>query len=186
MLGCHLVSAKGDVVTAGRIVETEAYHGPDDLASHAASRRTGRVEAMYGDVGLAYVYRSYGMHVMLNVVAHEPGGIGAILIRALEPFTGLDAMRERRGVAEARLFCAGPGRLCQALGIEMEDHGRDLCTDPLLCIRTGGAMPQVLVSGRIGVSRGDQDLWRYFEAESRYVSAHRRGVPYDLDTDQTG
>ena len=71
LLGCHLVSAKGDMITAGRIVETEAYHGPDDLASHSASRRTGRVQAMHKEVGLAYVYRSYGMHVMLNVVAHK-------------------------------------------------------------------------------------------------------------------
>ena len=177
LLGCVLVSELGEGRTSGRIVETEGYLGPDDPASHAARLRTGRVAAMWGAPGIAYVYRSYGLHAMLNVVCEPEGQTGAVLIRAVEPVEGVPLMRARRGVEGERLLCAGPGRLCRALGIGLEDHGRDLVTDAGLWIEMGEAPVGVSVGSRIGISRGVEHPWRFFETGSRFVSGHRRGEP---------
>ena len=176
LLGCILHSRLGGAATSGRIVETEAYLGPDDLASHTATRKTGNVTAMSGPPGIAYVYRSYGIHAMLNVVAKQDGQTGAVLIRALEPLTGQELMRHRRGVDPERLLCAGPGRLCQALGITLAYHGTDLLTSNRLWLTTGHPPPSISVSGRIGITRGTEHPWRFFETGSRFVSAHRRGA----------
>ena len=175
LLGCVLVAEGAEGRASGRIVETEGYLGPDDPASHAARLRTGRVEAMWGAPGIAYVYRSYGLHAMLNVVTEPAGMTGAVLIRALEPVDGIELMRRRRGVEAVRLLCAGPGRLCQALGIGLADHGLDLVTSGRLWIERGVAPATVSAGGRIGVSRGGEEPWRFFETGSRFVSAHRRG-----------
>src|ERR671912_2816909 len=102
LLGQILVSETPQGRSAGRIVETEAYLGADDPASHAARLRTGRVEAMWGEPGIPYDYRSYGIHVMLNLVTEPPGATGAVLIRALEPGIGIDLMRVRRGLDDER------------------------------------------------------------------------------------
>jgi len=179
LIGCILRSEKGHGSTEGRIVETEAYMGKEDLASHAARLRTGRVVSLVGPVGVTYVYRSYGIHAMLNAIAHGPGGTGAVLIRALQPLTGVEHMRARRGGVPDRLLCAGPGRLCQAMGITLDDHDVDLTQrGPLLVYQSvGGAPPEIDVSGRIGISRAVDVPWRYFEARNVYVSAHRRGTP---------
>ena len=177
LVGCVLVSDLPEGRTSGRIVETEGYLGPDDPASHAARLRTGRVAATWGPPGIAYVYRSYGLHAMLNVVAEPDGVTGAVLIRAVEPLTGIDLMRRRRGVEPARLLSAGPGRLCQALGVTLHDHGLDLVTSDRLWIAPGALPPSVSSGGRIGVSGGADLPWRFFETGSRYVSAHRRGEP---------
>ena len=177
LLGCVLVSELGEGRTSGRIVETEGYLGPDDPASHAARLRRGGVTAMWGAPGIAYVYRSYGVHAMLNVVCEPEGETGAVLIRAVEPVEGIPLMRARRGVESERLLCAGPGRLCRALGIGLGDHGRDLVTDAGLWIESGDGPVGVSVGGRIGISRGMEHPWRFFETGSRYVSAHRRGAP---------
>src|SRR5688500_19338172 len=115
LLGQVVVSTSPPGRTAGRIVETEAYLGADDPASHAARLRTGRVEVMWGEPGIAYVYRSYGIHAMLNIVTEPLGTTGAVLIRALEPMIGVDLMRVRRCLDGERLLCSGPGKLCQAL-----------------------------------------------------------------------
>ena len=175
LLGCVLVSDRPEGRVSGRIVETEGYLGPDDPASHAAKRRTGRVAAMWGPPGIAYVYRSYGLHAMLNVVTEPEGATGAVLIRALEPVAGVDLMRRRRGVAETRLLCAGPGRLCQALGIGLDDHGTDLVATGWLWIAPGAPAAAVSAGARIGITRGTDVPWRFFETGSPYVSAHRRG-----------
>ena len=177
LLGCVLVSERPEGWVSGRIVETEGYLGPDDPASHAAKRRTGRVAAMWGPPGIAYVYRSYGLHAMLNVVTEPEGATGAVLIRALEPVVGLDLMRRRRGVAAERLLCAGPGRLCQALGIGLDDHGTDLVTSRWLWIAPSAPPAVVSAGARIGITRGTEVPWRYFETDSPYVSAHRREEP---------
>jgi DNA-3-methyladenine glycosylase len=177
LLGCVLVSDQPDGQTGGRIVETEGYLGPDDPASHAARLRTGGVVAMSGPPGIAYVYRSYGIHAMLNVVAEPTGSTGAVLIRALEPLTGLALMRRRRGLEPVRLLCSGPGRLCQALGITLADHGTDLVTSDRLWLTAGSVPPAISAGGRIGISRGTEHPWRYFETGSRFVSAHHRGHP---------
>jgi DNA-3-methyladenine glycosylase len=155
-------------------VEVEGYLDETDLASHAGKLKRGRA-AMVGQAGLAYVYRSMGIHVMLNVVTEEEGTAGAVLIRALEQATGVEEMRRRRGVEDVRLLCSGPGRLCQALGVTLEEHGVDLTVPGRLWIEAGDAPGSVMVSGRIGISKAVEEPWRFFEAGSRFVSVHRRG-----------
>lgn len=180
LLGQIVVSSRLEGVTAGRIVETEAYLGPDDPASHAARLKKGRVEVMWGEPGIAYVYRSYGIHAMLNVVAERAGATGAVLIRALEPVRGIALMRERRGVDAERLLCSGPGKLCQALAIGLDTHGTDLVTSEELWIARGDCATgiSILTSGRIGISRGQEHPWRYWITGNQHVSAHRRGTPF--------
>lgn len=177
LLGQVVVSETPPGRAAGRIVETEAYLGADDPASHAARLRTGRVEVMWGEPGIAYVYRSYGVHAMLNVVAEREGETGAVLVRALEPIAGVDFMRIRRGVADERLLCSGPGKLCQALGIGLDMHGTDLVASDTLWISPGDPARDVSTSGRIGISRGMEHPWRFWISGNPHVSAHRRALP---------
>ena len=121
LLGCVLVSRRGRTVTAGRIVETEAYLGPEDAASHAAFR-PGAHALLYGDGGFAYVFPAYGMHVCLNAVARGPGEPGCVLLRALEPLSGLTAMARRRGVPfHSPRLASGPGNLARALAVTLVD-----------------------------------------------------------------
>jgi DNA-3-methyladenine glycosylase len=135
---------------------------------------------MWGEPGVAYVYRSYGIHAMLNVVAKETDETGAVLIRALEPVAGLDLMRQRRGVDDERLLCSGPGKLCQALGIGLDWHGADLVTGDRLWIAPGPLVSDITVSSRIGISRGLEHQWRFWETGNPHVSAHRRGIPLTI------
>jgi DNA-3-methyladenine glycosylase len=176
LLGQVIVSVTPQGITSGRIVETEAYHGADDPASHAARLKTGRVEVMRGAPGVAYIYRSYGIHAMLNVVAKPAGETGAVLIRALEPLAGIALMRERRGVLEERLLCSGPGKLCQALWIPLDLHGLDLVRSDRLWIARGEPVDAISTSGRIGISRGQHEHWRFWVSGNSHVSAHRREV----------
>ena len=162
----------------GRIVETEAYLGPADPASHAFKRTTGLVTVMSSEAGIAYVYRSYGMHAMLNVVAKPAGETGAVLIRALEPIEGLDVMRARRGQEEVRALCSGPGKLCQAMGITLDDHGLDLLTDEHVWLAEGSPVAAVCHGPRIGITRAVDWPLRFWEAGSPFVSAHRKGAPF--------
>jgi DNA-3-methyladenine glycosylase len=176
LLGCVVWTSKQDGETNGRIVEVEGYLDASDLASHAARLRHGRVLSMSGPPGIAYVYRSMGIHAMLNVVTEPEGCTGAVLIRALEPLSGLELMRARRGVNDVRLLCSGPGRLCQALGIGLDDHGTDLTASDRIWIVAGSGVGSVSVSGRIGISRAVVEPWRFFETGNRFVSVHRRGT----------
>jgi DNA-3-methyladenine glycosylase len=176
LLGCIVVAIGPDGETSGRIVEVEGYLDASDLASHAARLKRGRALVMSGPPGIAYVYRSMGLHAMLNVVTEPPGCTGAVLIRALEPLTGIDLMRARRGSDDVRLLCSGPGRLCQALGISLDDHGTDLSTSDRLWFAGGGGVNSVSVSSRIGISRATDVEWRFFVTGSRFVSAHRNGT----------
>jgi DNA-3-methyladenine glycosylase len=181
LLGAELHSRLPEGETTGRIVETEAYLGADDLASHAARLKQGRVRSMYGMPGIAYVYRSYGMHAMLNVVTEGNGTAGAVLIRALEPLSGLQLMAARRGTANERLLCSGPGRLCQAMGVRLDRHGTDLTESDELFIVAGERPPSISASGRIGISRAREAPWRLFVTDSPFVSAHRRGETVSQD-----
>ncbi len=174
LIGTVLRVQRDGADVSGRIVEVEAYAGPLDLASHSA-RMQAALRLLSADPGNLYVYRSYGIHTMLNVVAHEPGDTGGILVRALEPLTGLDAMQERRG-GPGKHLAKGPGVLTQALGVRLADVGIDLKTSDEISLYHGDALRPVLASARIGISRGLSASWRFFDAESRDVSAHRRGM----------
>ena len=141
----------------GLIVETEAYdHG--DPASHSFAGPTSRNAAMFGPAGHAYIYRSYGLHYCLNVVAgREPGS--AVLIRALEPTAGLEAMVGRRGLSEPRLLCSGPGRLTQALALSLAENGLPLDAPPFRLEARASICP-LIVGPRIGITRGTATPWR--------------------------
>jgi DNA-3-methyladenine glycosylase len=161
LIGCTLlVDGIG-----GLIVETEAYDQADP-ASHSFAGPTRRNASMFGTPGRAYVYRSYGLHWCFNIVC-LPGS--AVLLRALEPTAGLDVMRGRRSGGADRLLCAGPGRLCQALGITGALDGLPLNAPPFeMGPRT--AATEVVVDRRIGITRGMETPWRFLAAGSRFVS----------------
>ncbi len=170
LLGQRLVRVIGGQRLSGLIVETEAYGGPDDAASHAW-RRTPRSAIMYGPPGYAYIYFIYGMHFCLNAVTEDDGRPGAVLIRAVLPEEGIEGMRALRPGVPDRRLADGPGKVCRALGITAALNGADLTTSPELCIETGRAIPDeaVVITPRVGV-RGDQDAlmrpWRFLWHEA--------------------
>jgi DNA-3-methyladenine glycosylase len=172
LLGRLLVSTVDGRRCVARIVETEAYVGPHDPASHAAGgRRTPRNEVMYGAPGLAYVYFTYGMHWCFNVVTDRTGFPGAVLIRAAEPLEGLAVMRRRRGAQADRLLAAGPARLAQALGIARAHNGHALNGAPLW-IAAGEPVParRRVASGRVGIRVATDWPLRFHERGSPFVS----------------
>ena len=152
----------------GAIVEVEAYDH-EDPAAHGYRGRTERNASMFGPPGRAYVYRSYGIHWCLNFVCEPAGVASAVLIRALEPLAGLEAMRERRGLDSPRLLCAGPGRLCQALGLTGAHDGLPL-DEPPFDLRPRVGKVRVLSGPRIGITKAAERPWRYGVAESAFLS----------------
>jgi DNA-3-methyladenine glycosylase len=152
----------------GEIVEVEAYDEKDP-ASHGFRGRTVRNAAMFGPPGHAYVYRSYGIHWCLNFVCNESGRAEAVLIRALQPLHGLDAMRVRRSLEAERSLCSGPGRLCQALGLTGEQNGLPLDAPPFELLARE-RVPDIATGPRVGITRAAERPWRYALAGSRYVS----------------
>ncbi len=168
MVGCVLRHG----ATAGRIVETEAYHETEP-ACHAHTGLTARTRVLFGPPGRAYVYRSYGVHALLNAVTEANGVGAAVLIRALEPLTGLDVMRERRGLERERDLCSGPGKLTQALGIGLGLDGSAL-DGPIEVLPPDGVSAPTVVSGtRIGITRAVELPWRFCDASSSCVSSPR-------------
>jgi len=152
----------------GTIVEVEAYDH-EDPAAHGFGGRTARNASMFGPAGHAYVYRSYGIHWCLNFVCEGEGVASAVLIRALEPTAGIAAMQKRRGMADARLLCAGPGRLCEALGVTRAHDGLALDRRPFRLVARAGAAP-LAIGRRIGITKAVDKPWRYGLAGSRFVS----------------
>jgi DNA-3-methyladenine glycosylase len=183
LLGCMLWVERNGKCVAGKIVETEAYLDAEDLASHAAWSRRGR-ETMTREPGRVYMYRAYGIHMMFNIVARLPESVGAVLVRALEPVVGIDLMLERRGVSDPRQIASGPGKLCQAFGLTLEDHLVDLVTDKTIWIEPGPAPDSILQSARIGITRSAGLPLRFFDGHSRCVSAHRRGIVWTGNSGQ--
>jgi DNA-3-methyladenine glycosylase len=176
LLGQRLVHRVDGERLSGRIVETEAYVGEADEASHASCGPTARNAAMYGPPGHAYVYLIYGIHHCLNTVTVREGFPAAVLIRALEPLEGLDRMRALRGGRPDRELTDGPGKLCQALEIDLDLNGADLCVrDADLFLEAGERVDDdaIRAGPRIGV-RGDETAltapWRFYVAENPYVS----------------
>jgi DNA-3-methyladenine glycosylase len=179
LIGKVLVHLSPEGLVAGRIVETEAYRGPLDLAAHSArGRRTKRTEAMFGPPGRAYMFMLYGSSWAFNVTAGLPGEPHAVLVRALEPVAGLDLMTKRRGVApHRRELTNGPGKLCGALGLHRAHYGADL-TSGALWIAEGDRRAPVSRSARINVDYAGvwaERPWRFFERGNRYVSVAPRG-----------
>lgn len=181
LLGCTLWAESGATVCAGRIVEVEAYLDEHDPASHAGRGPTPRSAIMFGPPGVAYVYLIYGMHHCLNAVTEAEGRAGAVLIRALEPLVGRDAMRDRAGGGGAATsLCAGPGRLCRALGIDRRWNGLPL-TGHLrkgpnnsgsgrVWIAAGRPPTRITRGPRIGIRRAADRPLRFCDAESRCLS----------------
>jgi DNA-3-methyladenine glycosylase len=167
LVGCVLRHGE----TAGAIVETEAYH-QSEPACHAYVGLTDRTDILFGPPARAYVYRSYGIHALVNAVC-EPEGVGAaVLIRALEPLDGLDVMRARRGLERPEELCSGPGKLTQALDIELDLNGSDLLGGSIAIEppRPGWEAPELLAGPRIGITKAAELAWRFCAAGSRSVS----------------
>lgn len=169
LIGCVVVHGE----CSGVIVETEAYHDTEP-ACHAFVGLTPRTQTLFGPPGRAYVYLSYGVHALLNAVS-EPEGVGAaVLIRALEPLTGIELMAQRRGMDPSRLraLCSGPGKLSQALGLTLADNGSDLARGPVMISGRPARFsdPEVQRDRRIGITRAVDLPWRFCLAGSRYLS----------------
>jgi DNA-3-methyladenine glycosylase len=167
LIGCVL--RHGDC--AGVIVEAEAYH-QSEPGSHAFIGVRPRTRTLFGRPGLAYVYRSYGIHACINAVA-EPEGVGAaVLIRALEPIDGVDLMRTRRGLERPESLCSGPGKLTQALGIELDQDGVDLAAGPITISEPlpGWSEPEIVAGTRIGLTKAAELPWRFCARGSRFLS----------------
>lgn len=174
LLGKVLVRQVRGRRVAGRIVETEAYRGPTDVASHAQRGPKSKAAPMFGEPGFAYVYFTYGMHYCMNCVT-EPAGSGtAVLLRALEPLKGIETMRRQRGprVDDVNLT-NGPAKLCQALEIGRTENALDL-TGNTLWLEDGPVPQRIETSARVGINRGREHQWRFYNPDSQYVSAHPR------------
>jgi DNA-3-methyladenine glycosylase len=179
LLGRILVCRVGDgTLLTARIVEAEAYQ-EDDPASHSFRGRTNRTEVMFGPPGHAYVYFTYGMHHCMNVVTGSTGEGSAVLLRAAEPLEGLEEMARRRGTNDPRALCSGPGRLCQALGIDRAQNGLDLVRGRRLWLLEGASVTRskISVGSRVGITSGTDRPWRFSVQGDRFVSRARPPVP---------
>lgn len=177
LLGAVLECTTDDGVASGRIVETEAYLGPDDPACHAVAGRTERTWHLHGPPGIAYVYFIYGVHWCFNAVTREAGHGSAVLVRALEPVSGIDLMRGRRGQVKDAQLTNGPGKLCQALGIDAAMNGLRLDRRPLRIV-TGESVADhdVEVTARIGITKAADWPLRYLIRGNPNVSSGKPGV----------
>lgn len=152
----------------GRIVEVEAYHHTEP-AAHSFTGMTDRNAVMFGPPGYVYVYRSYGIHWCLNFVCEPDGSASAVLIRALEPLSGIVAMRRRRGLGDARALCSGPGKLCEALAVTRRHNGLPLDRTPFE-VRARTASPEIAVGPRIGITKAVDHPWRFGLKGSKFLS----------------
>lgn len=177
LLGMVVESSVGGELTQGRIVETEAYLGYDDPASHGyLHRRTARNEALFGPSGSWYVYLSYGMHWCANLVCQRAGLASAVLLRAVEPLTGLEIMRQRRGGVPDRELCSGPGKLSQALGITRDLDGSRMLGSPVV-VRRAASIEEIAIAAtpRIGITKAADWPLRFCLAGSPWISRKETG-----------
>ncbi|HYC12360.1 MAG TPA: DNA-3-methyladenine glycosylase [Nitrososphaerales archaeon] len=172
-LGKVLVRVREGRRLSGIIVETEAYRGSGDPASHAYHGKTRRNEVMFGEPGHAYVYFTYGNHFCLNLTCEPTGKPAAVLVRAIEPMEGIDVMKGNRGVEDVRNLTSGPGKLTKALGIARVLNGEDLVTSARLFLEEGMKPSGVGTSPRVGVTEGGERNWRFFARGSLFLSPGR-------------
>jgi DNA-3-methyladenine glycosylase len=173
LLGKYLARKHPEGQTVGRIVETEAYIGPQDLACHASKGRTARTEVMFGSAGHAYVYFIYGFYNMLNLVTEAKDYPAAVLIRAVEPVDGIELMKSRRRLDNLRGLASGPGKLCQAFAVDRSLNGADLFGDVLYVEDRGEPAPKFSATARIGVDyagKWKDKPYRFLVRHSEYVS----------------
>jgi len=176
LLGCELVREIDGQTVRVRIVETEAYD-QTDAASHSYKGKTPRTEIMFGPSGHLYVYFTYGMHYCCNIVVGEAGYGAAVLIRAVEPIEGEDAMAAQRPRVNGVGLTNGPSKLCQALGIDRKMNGHDLHQAPFrLVIRPKRPQAEIVVTKRVGISQAKETLWRYYLQGNPYVSGKHRHI----------
>ena len=177
LLGAVLECRTEDGVASGRIVETEAYLGPDDPACHAVAGRTERTWHLHGPPGIEYVYFIYGVHWCFNAVTREEGHGSAVLVRGIEPLTGLELMRERRGHVKDAQLSNGPGKLCQALGIDAAMNGLRLDRRPIRILAGDAVVDRdVEVTARIGITKAADWPLRYFIRGNPNVSSGKPGA----------
>lgn len=170
LLGKVLVHEGTAGVTTGRIVEVEAYLYHDDAACHASRGQTARNAPMFGPPGTAYVYLIYGIHYCFNVVTGLEGEGEAVLVRALEPLTGMEIMAQRRGTNEPKKMANGPGKLCRAMAITKAHNGHDLNRSPLYLADDGFAVSEVVTTTRIGISVATDLPLRFYLANNPFIS----------------
>jgi DNA-3-methyladenine glycosylase len=173
LLGKYLVRIDSAGTMAGMILETEAYVGPDDKASHASRGRTLRTGLMFGPAGFTYIYLIYGMHHCLNIVTEPEDYPAAVLIRALEPSDGIELMQKRRPILDVRRLTNGPGKLCQAFGIDRQLNGLDICGETLFIEARGSRHIDIVVTARVGVDYAGpwkEKPWRFYIAGHPGVS----------------
>jgi DNA-3-methyladenine glycosylase len=185
LLGRTLFRETDEGLVAGRLIEVEAYGGPDDPASHAYRRPTPRNRIMFGPAGHLYVYFTYGMHHCANIVSDVEGVAGAVLLRAVEPRVGLELMAARRGMSEPGLLAKGPGRLCQAFGLTLADNGTDLSEGDVWVGHGQRIEGPVRTSVRIGVKPEMDQLWRFHE-DGPWASGPRYREPGGGEPHESG
>ncbi len=167
LLGTIFVKEINNTILKGRIVETEAYYGQNDPASHASNGKTNRNKIMYGEPGKLYVYLCYGMYNLMNVVTEENNEPGAVLIRGIEPLEGMEIMKSNRGRQEN--LTNGPGRLTEAFGIDRDHNGVDLVNSKIYIEKSDEDI-DIGRSSRIGINEGDELLLRFYLKDNPFVS----------------
>lgn len=170
LLGKYLVVNNRRKILSGKIVEAEAYIGSDDPACHAHRGMTPRNRVMFGPPGHAYIYFTYGMYHCLNLVTEKEGFPAAVLIRAIEPVQGLDLMMKRRKTKNMRNLTSGPGKLCQALGLDRSLNGADLCSEEIWVEDRKEKTGKTESTSRVGVTSGKNKKWRFYICDSEFVS----------------
>lgn len=173
LLGKKITTTIQGITVSGYIVETESYSYPDDPASHAYRGQTERNMVLFGPVAHCYVYISYGIHYCLNIIARSPDQIaGGVLIRALEPYQGIEIMKHRRHMDKIKLLTNGPGKVCQALGITKEYNGLDLMHNDAISISSGYdvAKSEIVATSRVGISAGQEFMWRFYINNNPFIS----------------
>lgn len=169
LLGKHLIHKTPDGKIVGKIVETEAYLSTDP-ASHSSRGKTKRNAQMFGPAGKSYVYLVYGMYNCFNVVTNKEGKGEAVLIRALEPISGIEIMKKNRKTENIKNLCSGPGKLCDALGINKKHNGMDLINSNLKIISKDKKKPTIISTTRIGISKGQDLPLRFYIGRNEFIS----------------